>query len=609
MVDFQKKIKFLLENLYNNELNRLTEAFIKYKYPTPKQLRSRKVAIRKWLDEKKKIKSPYMFDKDYDKYAISQLKFKDGTQVFPLYIFDLSFDKFQARFEKYQNDKKSKHLSLEDYRYIYYYHKDSKSLVYFEITYENNSRIKLSTYNHTQIITYTGEVVRHSSSSMLNFIVSNELERMFFSFSELDLRLDFDVYGLCLSKDFLLKNPKSSLVLLSQNLLGVQRKKLFETKINTSNITIVDNDKRTEEKSFIDNLSTHLRDLKSCTDSYFSRNIFLNLFLEEFNLFYQKLDNFERKDEFFINSLVKNLYIILDSLKQSKKREHLKIIYTIKDINKSLFSSVDNQAIEIYNYILTLSKQGIISFEFIISLGKKVKIDKELEFIFKEFEQADIRILFRDYRDMKAYTTIILINDYNLAISCRNGYYSHNITRSKKKVNDLRREYEIQKHYAKPLQTILDRDYPLNGIWYFYGYGSSGDLHFATMLIDGDRVDITLNSHNNRKYRGKKYEIYGDILLCTELGIIKFREEVTEFIKVVSILSNQHYGYGKPVVLFGILSRVKLEEEDINTIFSILVDKDISNYEKASFSISMNIDAILKPLLLKYEDIYNSTIK
>jgi hypothetical protein len=293
MVDFQKKIKFLLKYIYNDELNRLTEAFIKYKYPTSKQLRSRKVAIRKWLDGKKKIKSPYMFHIDYEKYAISQLRFKDGTEVFPLSAFDLSFDKFEGKFEKYQNDKKSKHISLEDYRYIYYYHEDSQSLVYFEITYEGNGKIKLSTHHHAQVLSYTGEVTQDSSSSMLHFIVSNEFERMFFSFSELDLKLDFDVYGLCLSKDFLLKNPKSSLVLLSQKLLGVEKKKLFETKINASNITIVNNDKRTEEVSFIDNLSTHLRDLKSCTDGYFSRDIFLNLFLEEFNLFYQKLDDFE----------------------------------------------------------------------------------------------------------------------------------------------------------------------------------------------------------------------------------------------------------------------------------------------------------------------------
>ena len=610
MVNFQKKIKFLLKNLYNDDLNKLTEAFISFSplKENSKQLRSRKVTIRKWLDEKNEIKNPHKFHKEYQNYAISQLRFRDGREVFSFRAFDdWSLDKFEERFREYQEDKNSKHISLKDYGYIYYYHEDSQSMVYFKITYGDNNQVELSTYHHAQILIYTGEMIRDSSSSMLHFIVSNELEKMFFSFSELDLKLDFDVYGICLSKDFILKNPKSSLVLLSQKLLSIDRKKIFETKINASNITIANNDKRTEEVSFIDNLYTHLRDLKSCTDSYLSKNIFLNLFLEEFNLFYQKLNDFESKDEFFINSLVKNLHIILTSLQQSKKREHLKIIYTIKDIDKSLFSSIDNQAIEIYNYLLKLSEQGIISFEFVISLGEKVKINKELEFIFQGFEQAGIRMLFRGYREMKAYTTIILIDDYNLAISCRNGYYTHNVTRSRKKVDDLRKEYEIQKNYAQPLKTIIERDYPLNGIWYMYGNGSNNTLHFATILIDGDSMNITLNSHNNQKYQGVIYRVYGDVLLCSNLAIMKFREdEKNQVIKIVSLMSDQHNGNGKPIILFAILSRVEMEEDDREMLFSALVDQQNSPYDKASFKLSLSIDEILRPLLFKYESIINN---
>ena len=95
MVDFQKKIKFLLENLYDNDENRLTQDFIKYSSPTPQQLRSRKVAIMKWLHEKS-LKTPYI-SKDYEKYAISKLKFKNGMQVFPFNAFDWKFSKFQQR--------------------------------------------------------------------------------------------------------------------------------------------------------------------------------------------------------------------------------------------------------------------------------------------------------------------------------------------------------------------------------------------------------------------------------------------------------------------------------------------------------------------------------
>ena len=609
MVDFQKKIKFLFKNLYNDDLNRLTEAFIFFSplKEESKQLISRKVTMRKWLDEKNEIKTPHKFQKDYQNYAISKLKFRNGREVFSFRAFDdWILDKFEDRFREYQEDKNRKDISLEHYQYIYYYYEESKSLAYIKINYEESNQVTFVTNHSLHTLIYKGEV--KISNNTINFIVSNESEMMFFSFSELDLKLNNEIYGIYLSKDYSLEKPKSSLVLLSRKKLTLEMEGQFKTKINPSNITIANNDKRirTEEGSFIDNLSSHLKDLKSCTDNHISKDIFLNIFLEEFNLFYRKFSDFDRKDEFFISSLINNLYIILNSLEQTKEKQHLKIIYTLKDVKNSLFSPIDSQAIDIYTYLIKLSKQDIISFEFVIALDKKVKVDKELVFLFKGLEQAGIAILFRDYSEMKAYTTILLIDNYNLAISCRNGYYAHNITRSKNKIDDLRKKYEIQKKYAQPLQTILDRDYPLNGTWYFYGYGSSGVLHFATILIEGNIIDVTLKSHNDTKYRGKMYKIYGDVLLCTELGIMKFREEEEKkIIKIISVMSDQHNGNGKPVVLFAILSRVQLEEEDMNNIFLALIDKDISIHEKTSYSVSMNIDAMLKPLLFKYEKIYN----
>lgn len=612
MVDFQKKIKFLLKNLYNNELNRLTEAFISFSplKDKSKQLRSRKVTIKKWIDEKNEIKTPHKFQKDYQNYAISELKFRDGREVFSFRAFDdWVLDKFEDRFREYKEDKKSKHISLEHYQYIYYYYEESKSLAYIKIHYEESNQVTFVTNHSLHTLSYKGEV--KISNNTINFIVSNESEMMFFSFSELDLKLNSEIYGIYLSKDFYLEKPKSSLVLLSRKKLKLEIEGQFKTKINPSNSTIANNNKRirTEEGSFVDNLSIHLKDLKSCTDSYLSRDIFLNIFLEEFNLFYRKFSDFDSKNEFFISSLINNLYIILNSLEKTKERQHLKIIYTLKDIKNSLFSLIDNQAIEIYAYLIKLSKQGIISFEFIIALDKKVKVNKELEFLFKGLKEAGICMLFRDYSEMKAYTTILLIDNYNLAISCRNGYYAHNITRSKNKVDDLRKEYEIQKKYAQPLQTILDRDYPLNGTWYMYGNGSNDTLHFATILIEGDSMDITLNSHDDKKYRGVIYKVYGDVLLCSNLAIMKFREdEKKQVIKIISLMSDQHNGNGKPVILFAFLSRVEIEEDDREMLFSALVDRESSPYDKASFKLSLSIDEVLRPLLFKYEDIYNQKI-
>ncbi len=138
-------------------------------------------------------------------------------------------------------------------------------MVYFEIKYQENNKIKIFTQHHNHQLTYIGKIERHTSSSMLHFIVESDEEMMFFRFSKLDLKLNFNVYGLCLSKDFHLRSPKSSIVLLTQHLLPVEKKRTFETKVNPTNITIVNNYGDGIEESFINNLSTHIRSLKSST--------------------------------------------------------------------------------------------------------------------------------------------------------------------------------------------------------------------------------------------------------------------------------------------------------------------------------------------------------
>jgi len=512
MVDFQKKINFLLENLYNGDKNRLTQNFIKYSSPTPKQLRSRKVAINKWLYEED-IKTPYI-SRNYQQYGISKLKLKSGVQVFPLVAFDWEFERFQERLEMYQKDNEEGHISLEDYRYIYYYHEDRESLVYFEIHYEDNGMVKLSSKHHAQMLNYVGYIEQHIESSMIHFVVSNSDEMMFFSFSELDLKLDYDVYGLSLTKDFLLKNPKSSIVLLTQKLLTTEREKLFETKINSSNITIVNNEKKPIEVSFIDNLSQHIRDLKSCIDAYHSKNIFLNLFLEEFNLFYNKFDQFYNKYEYQFSYFSKSMIKMLNLLQKTGEKHHLQIVYTLKDFNKSLFNHADSDSVEFYNLFVTLSKENRMSFEFIIIIGEKIVINRELRDKFREFEDVGISLLFRKKQDIQAYSTIVLVEDFNLlAIYGLKGEQRYKITKYQTEVNKLKKEYEIQKQYAKSLQTILKEEYPLNGIWYLYGNGSNNILHCATILIDGNKLDITLTSHDNKKYQGVIHRVYGDVLL------------------------------------------------------------------------------------------------
>jgi len=595
MIDFQKKIKFLLDNLYKDETE-LTKAFIPKNNPTPKDIRSRKVAIKKWLNG---ISNGARF-KEYEKYPIAKLKFANGMQLFPLSSFDWSFEKFKNRYLEYQKEKKPQYISLKDYRYIHYYNERDNKIVYFEIEYEDDNRVTIYTNHHPQIIIYKGVIKRHSN--ILYFIVSNSTEMMFLSFSEIDLKLDYDVYGLSLTKDYLLKSPKASIVLLSQNR---EHKKIFETKINISNIIIADNEKMGIEASFVNNLYNHLKNLNSVIDSYTTNNIFLNIFMEEFKLFYNKFEQFSNQYSHYISSFSKSAIKILNLLLKTNEKYHIQILYNLKDVNNSIFNHSYSDAFEIYNKIIELSQSRKISFEFIIVLGEKIVINRELKEKFKELEDANIPILFRRKEHIKAYSTIALIKNYKLAIFGLKGESRYKITNYQTDINKLKKEYEIQKRYAISLDEIIKERYPLNGTWYLYGYGTNNTLHFAIFNIDGNRIDITLKSHDNRKYKGFIQKVYDDILLCSNLAIIKFKnDKENPIIRVVSLMADQHNGNGKPVILYALFSRVELEESDRDKLFSSLIDRKSSPYDRASFKLSLSIDEILQPLLFKYEEIY-----
>jgi len=609
MVDLQKKINFLFHVVYNESLNELTKAFYPKSHPSLKEIRSRKVTIKKWLAEP--VKSVNKFHNEYYNYPISKFSFLNGEEVFPLTAFtEWSLDEFEIRYYEYQNEKNSDiidtnyKISLVDYHYIYYYLEAKQKLFYFKIDYFDNDEVQFTTSHHTQIITYKGHIKRHTKSSTLHYIVENDLEMIFFSFSKLDLKLNKYAYGIGLSKDFQLKNPKASFVILSQEKLSEEKEEEFQTKINPTNIIIVDNEKQTKEESFIKNLSTHIRDISETAINYKTDNIFLNLFLEEIKLFNNKFYNFQNKYEFQFTSFSSSMAVMLNLLKQSKNKHHIQVLYTLEDIDNSLFSPIDDFALSLYAFIVDNSKKKKISFEFVIALRSKVVIDKRLEDKFQEFEEAGISLRFRNYRDVFSYSTLILVDKYNLAVSCIKGEKDYIATKYSTDINKLKKEYTKQRSYAKFLHNILEKNYILNGTYYMYSYGSNNDLYIDKLTIDGENINGIILTHNNLRYQGKVHRIYEDVLLCTEYGIMKFKKEYERnIIKIVSIMADQENGNRQSIIIFAILSRVELEEQDREAIFSAMVDKECSPYEKGSFKLSLSLYETLRPLLFKYEKI------
>jgi len=437
---------------------------------------------------------------------------------------------------------------------------------------------------------------------MLYFIVSNEMESMFFSFSRYDFKIDYDVFGILLDKDFDSKNPKASFVLLTQEILTEERKEIFKTKINPTNIIIVDNTKSGQEESFKKNLKKHIDNLSAELDRYKTKEVFTNFFKEEFKFFYNEIfRGFKEEDKFYINSLVRNVILILDFLKKNNAKVTLKIFYTIEYLEKSLFSQNDYR---LYDKLIEFAQTKKFKFEFILCLEKNIIINKELKDKFKLFEDLGIDILFYEYDKLKIYSNILIIDDYNLAISSKTGYIAHYLTKKQPNVEKLHIEYKLYKKDAKSLKNFNTNIYPLVGTWFLYGYGAQNILHEASLEFHGLDINITLHTLKNKTYKGNIRTCYNRILISSELGFIDFDYNNKEKIKIVSMMTTEDNGLGRHTILFAIFSQKKLKIEDVKILLSHIIDKshEINSLEKGILKVSHNINQYISELLCKYDD-------
>jgi hypothetical protein len=134
--------------------------------------------------------------------------------------------------------------------------------------------------------------------------------------------------------------------------------------------------------------------------------------------------------------------VMLNLLKQSKEKHHIQVLYTLENIENSLFSPIDDLALSLYKFIIDNSIKKKISFEFVIALKSKVTINKELEDKFQEFEKAGISLRFRNYRDIFSYSTLILVDKYKLAVSCIKGEDEFKATKSSTDINKLKKSIQ-----------------------------------------------------------------------------------------------------------------------------------------------------------------------
>jgi hypothetical protein len=197
---------------------------------------------------------------------------------------------------------------------------------------------------------------------------------------------------------------------------------------------------------------------------------------------------------------------------------------------------------------------------------------------------------------------LLFIESYELfAIFSLKNDREFTVTQDAIDVKKLKMEYEVQMGSTISLSEVLKKQKVLQGKHYFYGYGSKQILYVTTLEIDGEKATFSLHE---KIYEGEIYQMHDNILICSSLGLMKIhKRDEHKAIKIISFISEQHHGNGESIILFGILSRYLLKEDEIQNVFSRLVNTDESSYNKASFKESALIhENAIRPLLYKYEN-------
>jgi len=596
MENFKKKIELVYKKIYSQNINQLTKAFLPVLNPTKTQIRSRKITINKWL--KGEITTPYHFQSDYNKYPISKKITEKGEPLLPLEAFSRSLEEFEKRLNDYENNQPSKETPLNEYQYIYIYSEDKNKLVYIKITYLENDQVEMVANNYNIQRVYRGRVELHRDSGILHYLVSSEFEKIFFSFSNLQIKLNTRCYGLQLSKSLLKEVPMSSLVLLSKKILTEEEKSFFITRMNSSNNLFAQNMKESKEESFIDNISSKLDGLNQIINDYDNHNnLFLDFLLKEFNIFHKKLNNALTKHQFSsylnVNQLLKN---ILSSQKLLKTELIIKVFYTITNEDKFIF---DLTEIELYNLIVDLHKEKKLYIELTLYINNEVKLIEQIQDKLKSFKELNIPLYFTK-NSQTNYSSIIVVQNYSMGMFLLKNEKEYKITHD---LDTLNGKYKIEKSSSLlNLTELLNQNNKLlQGRWYLYVYGRV--LHKAEINIDAYSVKINLIEPDRREYFGTVSKKYENIEISTNFGLIRFREYEQSSIKIVAFISGQRDADDKHVITFAIFSRWNLKEEDLNSIFPKLVNKEFSPYEQASFKLSLGLDDKLRELVNKYEQI------
>lgn len=578
--DFELKIVYVYEELFKKDKEKLIHYFSDSS--SFKNRSSRKKTIENWLEGK--TKKPNRFH--LSNFKISEYKYPNGQVLFPKESFrSWSIDTFRDRVDNYIEQIESQQESSNTLQFIYYFNVNSREVDYYTITYpnpDNPSIIHISSPLLIENMTYIGEIFEYQN--MLYIFAKNDYDHMIYlvenSANVFQERLK--VYGIGQCKDFATRQPKAYMALFSSIKLTPDEIEMYQHKLNGSNLLIAQgfprHCRRAEDYMF-NNFYNKIQTLGEDIFPHYETTSILNkdyndVMLREFKSYLSVLKKAVQDFDFFITTRRKLQIYSLDTLSQDSDFDTgVVIVYSLNQASLPLFfKMLCNQNESIYlnhvhlRYIIIVEDREVLTQRVIQKLRRL------------EEKDVDVKLL---SENPSVYSEILITIDTNFALY-RIGKEVEDqtfVTKSVHKIDELYEIHALLEKKALPLQSFLDNQCVLNGKWYNYSYGSKKDAS----AFNAVSIEIQNNSfmafYQIGTFEGKIYKAQEQTLLILDNTVIKIlNHTINEDIFKISIIGKELYIDHRDLLVYGIMSREELSDDEVHLLLDAIHVKDNNNF-------------------------------
>ena len=396
------------------------------------------------------------------------------------------------------------------------------------------------------------------------------------------------IFGTAQCKDIFTRKPKAYMALLSSSLLTKEEEQQYQHKLNRSNLLMAHPFMRhtTKNRTFlVENFAKKIRALANDIAPYKEeQEFYTKLALRTFTSYENIAKKLYHNESYFVNNTKSVKISLFNSLAKKDNFDRpqapqVDMVYTLTPLNIALlevdspyFSEIFKEQIHLVeerrlelSYLFVVCEPQLVTHKVLQKLSKLSKILplKIVENLHPHYEeiilpQNEKFILYKTYND--------------------EGNYLH-ITKRTKDRTDIEKEYKRRYNQAISLESYIEQNYPLNGKWYCYSFGSKRDESFYHTLeieINNSEVvgNFTSGIHHGVVDKHKAFT-----LLLFNNTLIKLQNStLNDTIFRVSIIAKEISLHHRDVLLFGLMSREKLKKEDVYKLLNAIHKKEHEDF-------------------------------